>query len=334
MNWKYYNPKFEYEGRFDDSGWPWAGHKAFAYDLMRNIQPKKLVELGTHRGTSFFSFCQAAKDGNLDTKIYAVDTWEGDKHAGFYGEEIFEEVKEIKKKYYGSVKAELLRKTFGEAAKDFEDKSIDILHIDGLHTYEAVKYDFEKWFDKVKDDGIILFHDIKVNAKDFGIYRLWEELEKKYASIGFFHSFGLGVLFKSQKSSLEILEKKEEWQMHYSYIHEMVKSESIQEKSQKIELKEDLLRQKENAIVQKDAQISHLEELNRIKTKQLFEIRSSLRWKIPNFIYKIYKNKLKKFIPRFSSTWRGRFLSIWIKWLTGNFIQTTVSNWMSRKSKN
>ncbi len=46
-------------------------------------------------------------------------------------------------------------------------------------------------------------------------------------------------------------------------------------------------------------QISHLEELNRIKTKELFEIRSSLRWKIPNFIYKIYKNKLKKFIPRF-----------------------------------
>jgi GT2 family glycosyltransferase len=50
---------------------------------------------------------------------------------------------------------------------------------------------------------------------------------------------------------------------------------------------------------QKNDQILQLKETNRLREKDLFEIRTSLRWKIPNFVYKIYKNKLKKFIPRF-----------------------------------
>jgi len=62
MEWKYYKPKFEYEEIFQDTGWPWAGHKYFAYDLIRNVQPKVVVELGTHKGTSLWSFCQAVKD--------------------------------------------------------------------------------------------------------------------------------------------------------------------------------------------------------------------------------------------------------------------------------
>ena len=62
MNWKYYNPRFEYEEKFQDADWPWAGHKFFAYDLVRNIKLERIVELGTHKGTSLFSMCQAIKD--------------------------------------------------------------------------------------------------------------------------------------------------------------------------------------------------------------------------------------------------------------------------------
>ena len=77
MNWKYFDPKFEYEEKFDDIIWPWIGHKRFAYDLIANLQPKKIVELGTHYGTSFWSFSQAAKDQKINIELNAIDTWRG-----------------------------------------------------------------------------------------------------------------------------------------------------------------------------------------------------------------------------------------------------------------
>jgi GT2 family glycosyltransferase len=313
MDWKYYNPKFEYEGTFPDFGWPWAGHKNFAYDFIRNINSKRIVELGTHKGTSLFSFCQAVKDGKIDCELDAIDTWKGDEHASFYGEEILDEVKEIKEIFYKNLKINLIRKTFDEALADFQDKSIDLLHIDGLHTYEAVKHDFENWNSKVKDDGIILFHDIFVNQNDFGVYKLWEELKKKYKTIEFHHSFGLGVLFKDEKKYEYFIKNEKELQMIYSFYSESGKGEvinsyldtiyqksvKIQQKNETIQQKNETIQQKNETIQQKNTQIADLEENNLIKENALFEIRTSLRWKIPNFIYKIYKKKIKKFIPRF-----------------------------------
>jgi glycosyltransferase involved in cell wall biosynthesis/ubiquinone/menaquinone biosynthesis C-methylase UbiE len=238
MNWKYYNPKFEYEEKFDDSAWPWVGHRYFAYDLVANIKPKVIVELGTHYGTSLWSFSQAVKDQKIETELNAVDTWQGEKHAGFYGEEVFETVNQIKDKYYKNLKINLIRKTFDEALTDFKDNSIDILHIDGLHTYKSVKCDFENWLPKLKQDGIIIFHDIKVQENDFGVYKLWEELKEKYVTIEFFQAYGLGVLFLDKTFGNEIKSKEKEWQMHYSYIHEAIKSQSINNKNQAVLIKQ------------------------------------------------------------------------------------------------
>ena len=54
--------------------------------------PKIFVELGTHSGNSYFSFCQSVVEAGISTKCYAVDTWQGDEHAGQYSEEIFAKV--------------------------------------------------------------------------------------------------------------------------------------------------------------------------------------------------------------------------------------------------
>lgn len=89
MVWTKHNPKFAYEIECPGiKGGPWGGHIAFAYDLIRFLKPQKIVELGTFYGTSFFSFCQAVQDEKCEIVCDAVDTWKGDEHGGFYGEEV------------------------------------------------------------------------------------------------------------------------------------------------------------------------------------------------------------------------------------------------------
>lgn len=196
LPWKLHNPVFKYEKMFDDLGGPWAGHKYFGYDLVRNLKPEKIVELGTHLGCSLFSLAQAAHDGKLRIQLDAIDTWLGDKHSSLYSENIFLRVQEIKKACYPKVNINLIRKTFDQASKDYHDNSIDLLHIDGLHTYKAVKHDYCTWFSKVKQDGIILLHDTAVKKWGFGIYKFFDQIKESFKTMEFTHSYGLGVIFK------------------------------------------------------------------------------------------------------------------------------------------
>ena len=179
----------------------WVGHIPFAAMLVAETKPELIVELGTHTGNSYFTFCQAVEENQLLTKCYAVDSWQGEAHAGFYDESVFNDVNAYNKEHYSKF-SYLLRTTFDEAVHQFADNSIDILHIDGLHTYEAVKNDYETWLPKVKEGAVILFHDISCYHADFGVWKLWEELTQNGAgSVSFSHSYGLGMLVKKGASN-------------------------------------------------------------------------------------------------------------------------------------
>lgn len=171
----------------------WAGHTPFAAWLVANQQPKCLVELGTHTGFSYGTFCQSVSANALDTQCFAVDTWQGDEHAGNYDDTIYQQVKEWHDARYSAF-SYLMRMTFDEALGHFEEGSVDLLHIDGLHTYEAVKHDFETWLPKLSDKAVVLFHDTHVRERGFAVWQLWEELTQQYPHITFAHSSGLGVL--------------------------------------------------------------------------------------------------------------------------------------------
>lgn len=183
---------------------PWEGHRLFSYDYIRNIHPKKIVELGTHYGCSFFSFCQAVKDSSLETELLAVDTWNGDEQAGYYEQEVYETVKKTVDTYYSDIKITLLKMTFDRALSLIEDNSIDLLHIDGLHTYEAVKHDFESWLPKLSGDGVVFFHDV-FSPLEYGSNTYWEEIKGIYPSLEFKHSWGLGILFPKGNAVLDKL---------------------------------------------------------------------------------------------------------------------------------
>ncbi len=190
------------EDKFDPLFWPssrplvssaWYGHVPFAYWLVTSARPGSVVELGTHHGASYAAFCEAVLRYGLETRCFAVDTWKGDPQSGYYAENIYQDFKAFHDSHYSRFST-MIRATFDEAARHFANGSIDLLHIDGLHTYEAVKNDFETWLPKVSRQGIVLFHDIAVQGGGFGVHRLWAELQQVFPSFGFAHCFGLGVL--------------------------------------------------------------------------------------------------------------------------------------------
>lgn len=173
----------------------WRGHLPFAMLLIEKLRPRRVVELGTHYGDSYCAFCQGVVAAGLrqNTRCFAVDTWAGDDQAGFYDNDIWGDLSQFHNARFRDFST-LLRMTFEEAVTQFEDGTIDLLHIDGLHTYEAVKQDFETYLPKLSPDAVVLFHDIAVTEEGFGVYRFWEEVCRERASFSFLHAGGLGVL--------------------------------------------------------------------------------------------------------------------------------------------
>lgn len=171
----------------------WFEHIPFAFVLVELLQPRVFVELGTHKGDSYLAFCQALKGCGIACKAYAVDTWSGEEHSGRYSAEILARLQAYHDPLYGDFSS-LVRATFDDALARFADGSVDLLHIDGLHTYQAVRHDFDSWLPKMSAAGVVLLHDTTVRERDFGVWRLWEEISRAYPSFEFTHGFGLGVV--------------------------------------------------------------------------------------------------------------------------------------------
>ncbi len=161
--------------------------------LLSVAKPRRYVELGVHNGMSFFAACNTAQRISLDLECVAIDSWVGDEHAGFHTADVFDKFQKNLALHFPHQC--YIRGFFNEAAERFEDGSIDLLHIDGFHSFEAVRNDFETWLPKMSDSGIVILHDINVHTNDFGVWRYWKELASRYPSFAFNHSHGLGIVY-------------------------------------------------------------------------------------------------------------------------------------------
>ena len=83
------------------------------------------------------------------------------------------------------------------------DKTIDILHIEGFHTYETIKAEYDHWLRYLRSNGTILFH-YKQNEKNGADVYFKELEENKTGYTLFFEQIGLG-LFVEKKDVAEYI---------------------------------------------------------------------------------------------------------------------------------
>ena len=137
-----------------------------ALSLPRNCN---IVEIGSYIGGSSTFLASAAKERN--GVHYCVDTW---KNEGMSegSRDTYDEFTRNTKPYENWIVP--LRGKSVEVAKDF-NKNIDLLFMDGDHSYEGVKADVEAWFPKLKDEAMVVFHDY---AWAKGVQRTVDEMVK------------------------------------------------------------------------------------------------------------------------------------------------------------
>jgi predicted O-methyltransferase YrrM len=81
-------------------------------------------------------------------------------------------------------------------------EKVDLLFIDGDHTYEGVKKDFEMYSPLVRKGGIIAFHDIVFGPFEnvSGVPKFWDQIKYRYKHLGIVNNwnqggYGIGVIY-------------------------------------------------------------------------------------------------------------------------------------------
>jgi len=145
------------------------------------VRPKILLEVGTASGGTLFLFCQVAEP---DAIVISVDL-PGGSFGGGYPEWRIPLYKSFAK---GGQRIHLIRadshdpKTLEIVKRILGGGRLDFLFIDGDHTYEGVKRDFEMYSPLVRRGGMIAFHDIVPGPPENvgGVPTFWNEIKQNF----------------------------------------------------------------------------------------------------------------------------------------------------------
>ena len=144
----------------DVEGWLTENQGATLYRLARAAQGRgAIVEIGSWKGRSTIWLAIGSREGP-GVPVVAIDPHTGaSEHRAKLGEVwTFDEFRANLKAAGVEDMVRPIVATSVEAAPQVEGP-IELIFIDGAHEYDLVKLDFELWFPKVMDGGVMAFHD-------------------------------------------------------------------------------------------------------------------------------------------------------------------------------
>lgn len=142
-------------------------------ELVAKRAPRVLLEIGAARGATVFVFTTVAPAGaTLVTMDIGSAAWRSLFYASFA---------------VRGQKVRLVRgdshdpATYERARELLDGKPVDFLFIDGDHSYEGVKRDFELYSPLVRRPGAVALHDIVPGPAELvgGVPRFWQELKQR-----------------------------------------------------------------------------------------------------------------------------------------------------------
>ncbi len=140
---------------------------------------KNVLEIGTDQGGTFYVWCYLAGEGGKKISL--------DLPHGIFGCTNYDKEDRNRQMVSWSNNVSIIegdshdKKYIEEIKQILNGEEIDLLFIDGDHTYNGVKKDYEMYKTLVRDEGIIAFHDIKDTEfhRQAGcfVHDFWNELE-------------------------------------------------------------------------------------------------------------------------------------------------------------
>lgn len=149
--------------------------------VVATLDCRAFLEIGTHRGGAFFAFCQVCLPSavvvSMDLPVY---TSYGRKPP--YREFVIRSMAQPGQAYGRILADSHAKESLAKLQKKLRGRKLDLLFIDGDHSYQGVKRDFEMYAPLVRRGGIVGFHDIVPPASDPSneVHRFWGELKSAF----------------------------------------------------------------------------------------------------------------------------------------------------------
>jgi predicted O-methyltransferase YrrM len=132
-------------------------------------EPEVVVEIGSSLGGSFYLWNRYLDSSRF---LVSVDIDFPGQRGSFFDE--FDPETETRCVEGNSHTEE----TFERVVQALGEREVDFLYIDGDHSYEGVKQDFDRYRSLLADDGIVGLHD--VTHPNNGVPAFWTELQDEY----------------------------------------------------------------------------------------------------------------------------------------------------------
>jgi predicted O-methyltransferase YrrM len=166
---------------------------------VRSLAPNRVLEIGTCKGGSLYMWTRVAQPS---ATIVSVDL-PGGKYGGGYSKlrtPIYRRFARVQQQLHLLRANSHASETLAEVKQLFGAEPIDFLFIDGDHSYEGVKQDWEMYSPLVRKGGLVVFHDVAGNYGETHAKRVWDDIKTGYSHREYmFHPegfYGIGVLSK------------------------------------------------------------------------------------------------------------------------------------------